>query len=204
MTNIKEQDLINNKNSEWLDISNNKSYVFNKNNIGFIKNSDESIEIKWSIMYKNEKTLLRITLNGNVYYYILESKENENSLIATLKTKNGSKETKLVKRDIIKDIEKDKDINIKESYTLKDLDNNDKIFIGFLFSIIFIFLLILISITEILGSMSFFVKLIISILSSLGIVYYLKDIFIFISKKYKNEIEEIINNANEKIKNIKK
>ena len=41
MINIKEQDLINSKNSEWLDINNNKSYVFNKNNIGFIKNSDE-------------------------------------------------------------------------------------------------------------------------------------------------------------------
>lgn len=202
MINIKEQDLINSKNSEWLDITNNKSYVFNKNNIGFIKNSDESIEIKWSLMYKNEKTLLKITLNGNVYYYILESKENEYSIIATLKTKKGSKETKLIKKDKVEDIVKD--VKLKENYSLKDLDNNDKLFLGFLFSIIFIFLLIIISITEILGSMSFIIKLMISIFASLGIIYYLKDIFIFTSKKYKNEIEEILNNINEKIKKIKK
>lgn len=202
MINIKEQDLVNSKNSEWFDVSNNKSYVFKKNNIGFIKNSDESIEIKWSLMYKNEKTLLKINLNSNVYYYILESKENENTLVATLKTKNGSKDTKLIKRDKIQDVVND--VNLKENYSLKDLDTNDKIFIGFLFSIIFIFLLILISITEILGSMSFIIKLIISMFASLGIIYYLKDIFIFTSKKYKNEIEEILNNINEKVKNIKK
>ncbi len=202
MINIKEQDLVNSKNSEWFDVSNNKSYVLKKNNIGFIKNSDESIEIKWSLMYKNEKTLLKINLNSNVYYYILESKENENTLVATLKTKNGSKDTKLIKRDKIQDVVND--VNLKENYSLKDLDTNDKIFIGFLFSIIFIFLLILISITEILGSMSFIIKLIISMFASLGIIYYLKDIFIFTSKKYKNEIEEILNNINEKVKNIKK
>ncbi len=202
MINIKEQDIVNSKNSEWFDVSNNKSYVFKKNNIGFIKNSDESIEIKWSLMYKNEKTLLKINLNSNVYYYILESKENENTLVAILKTKNGSKDTKLIKRDKIQDVVND--VNLKENYSLKDLDNNDKIFIGFLFSIIFIFLLILISITEILGSMSFIIKLIISMFASLGIIYYLKDIFIFTSKKYKNEIEEILNNINEKVKNIKK
>lgn len=202
MINIKEQDLVNSKNSEWFDVSNNKSYIFKKNNIGFIKNSDESIEIKWSLMYKNEKTLLKINLNSNVYYYILESKENENTLVATLKTKNGSKDTKLIKRDKIQDVVND--VNLKENYSLKDLDTNDKIFIGFLFSIIFIFLLILISITEILGSMSFIIKLTISMFASLGIIYYLKDIFIFTSKKYKNEIEEILNNINEKVKNIKK
>lgn len=202
MINIKEEDLVNSKNSEWFDVSNNKSYVFKKNNIGFIKNSDESIEIKWSLMYKNEKTLLKINLNSNIYYYILESKENENTLVATLKTKNGSKDTKLIKRDKIQDVVND--VNLKENYSLKDLDTNDKIFIGFLFSIIFIFLLILISITEILGSMSFIIKLTISMFASLGIIYYLKDIFIFTSKKYKNEIEEILNNINEKVKNIKK
>jgi len=202
MINIKEEDLVNSKNSEWFDVSNNKSYIFKKNNIGFIKNSDESIEIKWSLMYKNEKTLLKINLNSNIYYYILESKENENTLVATLKTKNGSKDTKLIKRDKIQDVVND--VNLKENYSLKDLDTNDKIFIGFLFSIIFIFLLILISITEILGSMSFIIKLTISMFASLGIIYYLKDIFIFTSKKYKNEIEEILNNINEKVKNIKK
>lgn len=202
MINIKEEDLVNSKNSEWFDVSNNKSYIFKKNNIGFIKNSDESIEIKWSLMYKNEKTLLKINLNSNIYYYILESKENENTLVATLKTKNGSKNTKLIKRDKIQDVVND--VNLKENYSLKDLDTNDKIFIGFLFSIIFIFLLILISITEILGSMSFIIKLTISMFASLGIIYYLKDIFIFTSKKYKNEIEEILNNINEKVKNIKK
>lgn len=182
----------------WINISKKRTYQFFNDGTGVVlEKNDISTDIKWELINKGSNSVLKIGCKGIIYYYIFKEKNNKDEYSVILKTKE--KEDKVIfllealtDKPIPKERNKNSEISLSDKYKLSDLNTTDKVFLGFIYVVIALFIIILLQLTEILSAIPILATIILSLLATTFIVLYLKDPFIYISKKYKKEIEDII------------
>lgn len=188
----------------WVDITNDRVFQFYIDGTGMMMYYADNIEkhIRWEYLGENEspKNTLKIGVDGSIFYFIFkESLEEDFKVIHKSKTKS---ETITLNR-VVKDTTlKEKDSNPvasdteqkieKVKFNLKEMESSDKVFFGFMYVVSLLLILVLLKSTAIIGNMSFFMVLLITIVSTTLIFIQLRDVLFFISKKYKKEIEDII------------
>lgn len=207
---INKEDIVNiDKKTFWVDNAQNVKYQFLENGFGIIIEKNIKNNIKWDIISKNNKKILKINKNGILFYYIFDKLNEDKSYSVTYKTKdneissyiyktsekkytkkeNLSNEEKKSKNEIKKNLEsKNEDLNIESS---SKYNKADKLFFCFILLFVTFFISILIKMTEIFSHISILSLFFIALISSFLIVIYLREPIYYISKKYNKEIKEI-------------
>lgn len=186
----------------WVDTKNDRVFQFYIDGTGSMTYYADDIEksIRWEYLGENEspKNTLKIGVDGVIFYFVFKEILGEDfQVVHKSKTKS---ETILLSR-VVKDVNRSLDDSTAEvdtltpekvKFNLKEMESSDKIFFGFMYVVSLILILVLLKSTAIIGNMSFFMILFITILSTTIIFIQLRDILFFVSKKYKKEIEDII------------
>lgn len=186
------------KDNIWVNITQDRTYQFFNDGTGVILDSNlKSSNLKWELINKGETSVIKIGLNGSIYYYIFKNKKSKKEFIAIRKTKNEESNISFILQQVKKDNNssnisepKEKE-SLKQNYNYGVLNNVDKIFLAIIFFIIFIFLIIMLKMTEILGSLPMIGTIILPLILSGVILFYLRIPFLYISKKYKKEMEDL-------------
>lgn len=182
----------------WINISKKRTYQFFNDGTGIVlEKNDTSTDIKWELINKSSNTVLKIGCKGIIYYYIFKDRINKDEYSIIFKTKEKEEKVTFLLETLTdnpksKELNKTQEFSLSDKYKLIDLDTTDKFFLGFIYILIALFIMILLQLTEILSAIPILATLILSFISTTFIVLYLKDAFIYISKKYKKEIEDII------------
>ena len=186
----------------WVDTKNDRVFQFYIDGTGSMMYYADDIEkpIRWEYLGENEspKNTLKIGVDGVIFYFVF--KEILGEEFQVLHKSKSKSETILLSR-VVKDVNRrieDSTTKVdtvtpeKVKFNLKEMESSDKIFFGFMYVVSLILILILLKSTAIIGNMSFFMILFITVLSTTIIFIQLRDILFFVSKKYKKEIEDII------------
>lgn len=182
----------------WINISKKRTYQFFNDGTGIVlEKNDTSTDIKWELINKSSNTVLKIGCKGIIYYYIFKDRINKDEYSIIFKTKEKEEKVTFLLETLTdnpksKELNKTQEFSLSDKYKLIDLDTTDKFFLGFIYILIALFIMILLQLTEILSAIPILATLMLSFISTTFIVLYLKDAFIYISKKYKKEIEDII------------
>lgn len=200
---INKDDIVNINKTFWVDKTQNIKYQFLENGLGIIiDQNNQKNNIKWELISKNKKQILKINKNGILFYYIFDKLNEDKSYLVIYKTKDNE-----IMSSIYKTTEKSLTINNKISKKEKNKDEKkqvvdqnlesskynkaDKLFYCFILLFITFFLSILIKITEIFSQISIISLFSISLISSFLIVIYLREPIYYISKKYNEQLKEI-------------
>lgn len=200
---INKDDIVNINKTFWVDKTQNIKYQFLENGLGIIiDQNNQKNNIKWELISKNKKQILKINKNGILFYYIFDKLNEDKSYLVIYKTKDNE-----IMSSIYKTTEKSLTINNKISKKEKNKDEKkqvvdqnlesskynkaDKLFYCFIVLFITFFLSILIKITEIFSQISIISLFSISLISSFLIVIYLREPIYYISKKYNEQLKEI-------------
>lgn len=188
----------------WVDTKNDRVFQFFIDGTGTMSYYSDDIDkpIRWEYLGENEspKNTLKIGVDGVIFYFVFKEILGEDfQVLHKSKTKSETimlsrvvKEIKSVDRNISDTPEVDSVTTAKVKFKLKDMESSDKIFFGFMYAVSLILILVLLKSTAFIGNMSFFMILLIALISTTVIFIQLKDILFFVSKKYKKEIEDII------------
>lgn len=186
----------------WVDTKNDRVFQFSIDGTGTMTYYADDIDkpIRWEYLGENEspKNTLKIGVDGVIFYFVFkEIMGEEFQVIYKSKTKS---ETILLSR-VVKEVNKKVESSTTEDsqitpekvkFNLKNMESSDKIFFGFMYVVSLILILVLLKSTSIIGNMSFFVVLLLAIISTTLIFIQLRDVLFFVSQKYKKEIEDII------------
>jgi hypothetical protein len=186
----------------WVDTKNDRVFQFYIDGTGTMTYYADDIDkpIRWEYLGENEspKNTLKIGVDGVIFYFVFkEIMGEEFQVIHKSKTKS---ETILLSR-VVKEVNKKVESSTTEDsqitpekvkFNLKNMESSDKIFFGFMYVVSLILILVLLKSTSIIGNMSFFVVLLLAIISTTLIFIQLRDVLFFVSQKYKKEIEDII------------
>lgn len=186
----------------WVDIKNDRVFQFYIDGTGMMMYYADELEksIRWEYLGESEspKNTLKIGVDGVIFYFVFKEIMGEDfQVLHKSKTKS---ETIMLSR-VVKEVNKRIEDTTAETtavkpekvkFNLKEMESSDKIFFGFMYVVSLILILVLLKSTSIIGNMSFFMILFITIISTTIIFIQLRDILFFVSKKYKKEIEDII------------
>lgn len=181
----------------WIDMNTGYSLQFMPDGTGVLLESNDNIHnIKWE--YIENKNAIKIGYNGIIFYYIIKSK-NKDEFSATLKSKSKNIETTLVRTSKLTKTEKaipnqeniktDKDgIPIIELY---EMDVIDKLVLSLFLFLVFLLSILVLKLNMITGNMSFGFVFFISLITTLFAYLKMKNIALFLSKKYKSNLQDI-------------
>lgn len=186
----------------WVDIKNDRVFQFYIDGTGTMTYYSDDIDkpIRWEYLGETEspKNTLKIGVDGVIFYFVFKEIMGEDfQVLHKSKTKSETIMLSRVVKEVNKRIEdttaEATDVKPeKVKFNLKEMESSDKIFFGFMYVVSLILILVLLKSTSIIGNMSFFMILFITIISTTIIFIQLRDILFFVSKKYKKEIEDII------------
>lgn len=186
----------------WVDNKNDRCFQFYIDGTGTMMTFSDEIQkdIRWEYLGENEtpKNTLKIGVDGGIFYFVFKEVNGEDfQVLHKSKTKSEtitlSRAVKTInKENYEQSLQETNNAPTKVKFNLKEMESSDKVFFGFMYIVSFLLILVLLKSTSIIGHMSFFMVLLIALVSTTLIFIQLKDILFFVSKKYKKEIEDII------------